>query len=258
MLQFRMFSCLILVVVMTISCNEDCIKGSGSIVTEVLDIDPFVSIRSTASFDVHISEGPEQYVEAVGHKNIIDLLDRSVVGGVWDMSPKSGCYKKFNLDIYITIPSIETIESYGSGDMSLGSFDSLSTFGIFLTGSGDVHHDGMISYSESVTTQSSGSGNIELDVNTKALSVSTVGSGNIQIKGSTITQAVSLTGSGDYRGFDMYSEVCSVSSTGSGNADVRVSDELDVSIAGSGDVSYKGRPSVNSNITGSGRLINAN
>jgi hypothetical protein len=39
---------------------------------------------------------------------------------------------------------------------------------------------------------------------------------------------------------------------------VTVDNDLDITISGSGDVFYKGHPDINSSITGSGKVIDAN
>jgi hypothetical protein len=63
-----------------------------------------------------------------------------------------------------------------------------------------------------------------------------------------------MAGSGVYRGSGLTSKTATVKSAGSGNADIAVSDSLDVTVIGSGSVTYTGSPQVKQSILGSGSL----
>jgi len=81
------------------------------------------------------------------------------------------------------------------------------------------------------------------------------GSGNVSISsGEADEQMISVYGSGDYHARGLASEEAGVTLTGSGSADIRVSERLDVKITGSGDVDYIGSPEISRVITGSGDL----
>jgi hypothetical protein len=67
-----------------------------------------------------------------------------------------------------------------------------------------------------------------------------------------------LTGVGQVKAFDMRVGNCYVASSGVGDCEVFVLDNLDVTITGVGNVYYKGNPTISSSITGLGQLINAN
>lgn len=69
---------------------------------------------------------------------------------------------------------------------------------------------------------------------------------------------IDLSGTGNYYGFLMTVNRCEVNIVGTGVAEVTVIDELDVNIEGTGNVHYKGHPDLQSTISGSGKIINAN
>lgn len=69
---------------------------------------------------------------------------------------------------------------------------------------------------------------------------------------------IHLAGTGSYFGYLLATDECSISISGTGNAETTANSELDVSISGSGSVYYKGNPSIHSNIRGSGKIVNAN
>jgi hypothetical protein len=90
--------------------------------------------------------------------------------------------------------------------------------------------------------------------------VMNTGSGNVTVSDamSTDRMSVSLIGSGGFFGFPLESNTCDVDISGSGNCEITVNDDLDVVIDGSGSIYYKGSPIIHDDITGSGRVVEAN
>ena len=66
--------------------------------------------------------------------------------------------------------------------------------------------------------------------------------------------AVEISGSGRYLGEDPEASVGTVRVSGSGEAVVNVSDDLDVDVSGSGDVQYIGNPAITESVSGSGDI----
>ena len=66
------------------------------------------------------------------------------------------------------------------------------------------------------------------------------------------------TGVGNVNAFDMTSKSCTILSEGFGGVEVTVTEDLWASVSGFCKVFYKGYPSITTNISGTGKLINAN
>src|SRR5690606_28809703 len=101
----------------------------------------------------------------------------------------------------------------------------------------------------------SGSGNMRIykaqfdEINTQIS-----GDGNIILGGSAHTLNCSISGSGNVDALDCPVQIAKVTISGSGNAKLDVSEQLDVIISGSGNVEYKGNSVVTSQISGSGTV----
>jgi hypothetical protein len=221
--------------------NNVCIQGIGPIVTETLTVPSFTGINSLGSNNVIITQGAEQNVVAVGHENIIDLIETKVSGGIWDIELEDGCYNDYELTINITVPNIEEIQINGAGNIVVHDF----------VDQGDLN------------LEINGAGNIELNAfdGAENLSISIAGSGNIA--GNDDFPAlknlnISITGSGNFSGFPINTNVCSINIAGSGDCEVFVNDVLNVVITGTGNVYYKGFPMINATITGTGNIYNSN
>ena len=90
--------------------------------------------------------------------------------------------------------------------------------------------------------------------------VRNIGSGNVSVSDpiSVDQMKVSILGSGSFFGFPLTASACQVDIMGSGECEVTVNNDLDVVIEGSGSVYYKGSPIIHEDISGSGRVVNAN
>ncbi len=67
-----------------------------------------------------------------------------------------------------------------------------------------------------------------------------------------------ITGVGNVKAFDLEVGTCNITSTGVGNCEVRVKNQLNVTITGVGNVYYRGHPSITQSVTGLGSLIDVN
>ncbi len=213
-----------------------CEEGEGEVESFELNIDNFKGIDLKIDGEVFITQGNSRQVLVEGQKNIIDMLELDIRDEVWDIELDDCARKYDDLRIYITMPYIDYLA---------------------LSGSGEIVSENTIESSE-LTLRLSGSGRMNLGLNTKSLDARISGSGSIRAEGIADIADFHISGSGELRTFDMESLIGEVRITGSGDVEVRVLDELDVSISGSGDVYYKGYPALNVHISGSGDVINAN
>jgi len=80
------------------------------------------------------------------------------------------------------------------------------------------------------------------------------GSGNIIAAGNGGESNIDISGSGTFNGDELGVNKAVVRISGSGKANINVSEYLNANISGSGIINYSGNPKVNSKISGSGRL----
>lgn len=215
-----------------------CVNGDGPIVSEEIFLADFDGIELNMDADVFISQGPEQSVVIEGKANIIDEIDRDVNGGVWEIEADRCIRDVDQLNVFITVPDLRLVRISGSGTV-FGETD-------FELGDGDI--DLLIS----------GSGEIDLGLFADDINANISGSGRMVLTGEGDELDVRISGSGDIRAFDFPVRAGDIVISGSGDAEVRVSESLLVRISGSGDVYYKGNPSIDVHISGSGDLIDAN
>ena len=80
------------------------------------------------------------------------------------------------------------------------------------------------------------------------------GAGKMTLNGTVDAQVVTISDTGDYDGENLESTTAEIAVDGAGDAVVRVSSRLDVTIRGVGSVEYIGNPQVSQNIRGAGSV----
>ena len=186
--------------------------------------------------DLYVTQGNEQKVEIVAEQNIIDEIERDVFNGIWEIEYDQCIRQNEKVEIFVVMPNIELLSISGSG---------------FIRGENIFEVD-------DIDLRISGSGDIDVALDTKSIDGEITGSGEMILEGNTDDFDFEISGSGDYEAFELSALRGNIKVTGSGDSEVRVVDELDIRINGSGDVRYKDFPVLNVEINGSGRVINAN
>ncbi len=85
---------------------------------------------------------------------------------------------------------------------------------------------------------------IDLDINTKYLSVKSVSGGLIYLIGETENQTIEATTGGFYSGFELQSKQAIAMSSSGATVEVKASELLDASVRFGGSIYYKGTPEV--------------
>jgi putative autotransporter adhesin-like protein len=91
-------------------------------------------------------------------------------------------------------------------------------------------------------------------IDTDGLSIEVSGSGDVSASGTVGNLIATIDGAGDAHLFDLRARTATVSVQGAGDAELNVTDRLDVSVQGAGDVRYRGRPSVRQTVEGAGDI----
>jgi hypothetical protein len=209
------------------------IKGEGEVIKKELTLDAFEGVQLSFAGDVVLTQGSPQKVVVEGQSNIIDNIRTTVKGGVWNIGYEKNVREAKPVKVYITMSTLKEASVAGSGNIS-----STSKF----TGLKDLD------------INVSGSGNVDLDIESQSTDAAVSGSGGVTIKGMTQALDVAISGSGNVHATQLKASSCEVSIAGSGDAEVHVNGDLKASISGSGAVHYSGDANVSAKVAGSGKV----
>jgi len=212
-----------------------CVMGSGNVESETRTVDTFHSVELGGWGNLYVTQDGISDIRIEAEDNILPLLQTYVSDNVLVIEhEKFKCIRPVKpVNVYVSMEEVKRLSLSGSGKI--------------------IGQTGIIS--DSLDVRVSGSGDIDLEVDTEELKTTISGSGSAQLKGDATAHDVTISGSGNIQSYDLATEKSTIKVFGSGKSEVSVSDDLDVTIAGSGDVYYKGDPAnLNTQISGSGKL----
>ena len=215
------------------SCFVMPIIGNGEMETTNRTVSSFKKVSISGSADMYYHRSQEYRVEVTIDSNLIEYLEIKDWGNTLDVGLKPGYsynYTKMIIDIYC--PEITGVTISGSGRFTSEEVITVSKFEVTV----------------------SGSGKIDAEIETEYFNVTISGSGKVDVTGTSNNLNTTISGSGSLYCSNLSVNDATIKITGSGNANIHVTDTLKVTITGSGNIKYYGNPSISSSITGSGKI----
>lgn len=211
------------------------VRGNGKIISEQRSVNSARKIRLAGSYDVELMQGPVTSVKIETDENLLPYIVTAEEDGSLVIRSKD----HENLDptrhirVYITTDQLESINLVGSGNIiGKSKFIGENELNMRITGSGDIN----------------------IEVNTPKVTSEIAGSGNIIISGETKDEKINIEGHGNYKAENLKAENAEVHIAGSGDVNVFAENKLVIHIAGSGNVFYKGNAKVEQHVAGSGTI----
>ncbi|MFK7906341.1 MAG: head GIN domain-containing protein [Chitinophagales bacterium] len=251
----RFFVVLLFFVLLFPSCELDCTKGSGDVISETRVVDFFDEIEIRGSFDLRLTQADEFSLVIEAEDNILPLIDTRVTSQDRLVIDSDGCIRTNDpIVLFVSAPNIEEISINGSGDLFAVTTLDFNSLKVGINGSGDVDIDSLfVNFAE---INIDGSGDVMVDyIDALTINVEVQGSGDIDLSGFSNDFNVEIDGSGKVDALNLVTEKCEIDISGSGDCEITATDELDIIIRGSGSVYYRGDPVITSSIAGSGDII---
>src|SRR5688572_23058824 len=218
-------------------CSCEKMEGEGPVVTEIRPVANVSGLDLRVAADVYFKQDSVYKLEVIAQQNILDVMETYVSNGKLVVKFENDVRVRSHEAIIVKVsaPSLSSIRLSGSGNISAMGQLSPASMDVEVSGSGDI----FIS-----------------ELNTGWLDTKISGSGNITIGTGSATQAkFNISGSGNIELPTVQTTKATTKTSGSGDIRLSVSQSLDVTISGSGSVYYKGNPSINTHISGSGKVI---
>jgi putative autotransporter adhesin-like protein len=191
--------------------------GGGPRVTETRSVAPFERIEVSDGVEVNVVPGNGSDVRVRAGRDVMDRVGVESSGGVLRLELH---------DRGIVIGP----DPLGDVRVEVGA---ATLAGLRIEGSSDVTLAG---------------------VDEDALVLEVEGAGEIEASGTVDRLTATIEGASDAHLSELVARTARVVVEGAGDADLNVSEELDVTVEGAGDVSYRGDPSVESEISGGGDI----
>ena len=157
--------------------SDQCVNGAGPIVSQTLDLTTLTGFDFQVGGEVTAVVGETQQVMVRGEENVVDLLNRDVVNGIWEIGFTECVRNVSELRVEITVPELDNVELSGAG--TINAETEASNIDVILSGAGTVTLTGQTTSQQATL---SGSGTIEaFDLATEETSVLLTGQGTVNV-----------------------------------------------------------------------------
>ena len=227
------------------SCEKenmcDCLKSTGPIVKERRSLDSFHRLEVRKNVIVTLHQDTIEYVEVEAGSHLIDLVETEVHNGVLTITNLNKCnwVRSYDIEInaHVHLKNLDYIDHYGSEEIKCADTLTVGYIDIRQNNNADIHL--VLNAQEVFARQMVGGGDIYL-------------SGNSQV-------CYTFGGSFGYVfAQNLVSNSVNVDQRSTGEIHVQALSSLRVYIEDKGNVYYRGVPAIDSEITGSGKLIPEN
>lgn len=203
--------------------------------SEIRTTDSFDGIHVAGHYDVTLTQGSEGTITLKGNQDDLDQIETFIKNG----------------DLIIKQKKSSWFDNWNSGKVSINipveEIDKVT-----LSGSGTIRSHHKLN-SDNFKVVLSGSGEIELFLDTDQIDAVLTGSGDIGLKGKATEVSYQLTGSGDIKADGLESNQGKAKVTGSGDIEMHANSAVTANVTGSGDIICYGNPKMQQiKTTGSG------
>lgn len=221
--------------IMAQNSNNTSIEGSGTVITNTVNTQPYSSINVSGSMEVILQKGMEGNISITAEDNIQDKIVVESDGTTLIIKMKNNTSLLNTKKISITVP-----------------FEDISE--ISLNGSGNIEGKDILK-SSSLALNLQGSGAIKVSVEANSVDAQLNGSGDMLLAGKATDVEVKTTGSGNFEGKELTSENAQIYISGSGDSTIFAKNSLKARIQGSGSIFCAGNPTTNDvKVMGSGKV----
>jgi hypothetical protein len=265
-----------LAVTSLLSADEAAAVGKNSRTFNVRD---FNSIKNRTGADLEIRLGEDWKIEAAGNRRGVRNLrifkrdGELIIGSRFSIFLTGRIiYRPVHITICMPESDIESVTATGSGNANIiGNLQSDKT-NLKTTARGSITAAGNVEY---LTLKSSASGNITFEGNSRELEVTVSASGDanlkiqtdmliakisssgsIYISGKARNSDIHITARGSFFGSDFSSDYADVRISASGDAELRIEEEVQSRLSARGSLYYWGNPEITGiRTSGKGGLV---
>ena len=202
------------------SCAKDRLTANGESITTTRELSNFTTINSSGAHPIHIKYGTDFKVVLKGSNNLLPYFKTEVSNNKLYLGYENANIQRDDVQVEITLPVLRSIDLSGSSKVNIsGEFPTINLFNVDISGSATIQLTNHLA--------------------TDDLHLTISGSGEMDLEKLTAKHA-------------------NIHISGSGNARLKVRDEMKATISGSGKIYYLGNPIIDSRISGSGKIIKIN
>ncbi len=228
----QVFFFAIILLLITAGCHQ--FTGSGNIIKQDRNTDPFKGISAGSAFEVEINSGSSNMVTVECDDNLMPYIKTKVVNGVLKISTSQ--MRGFNdahMKVYVTAQEINFIDASGAATIKANS---------------------ELKSADIMNIESSGAATIKATVDAPQIFAEATGASTIELTGRTKQYTAKASGSAGLKTTDLQSETTEVTASGASSAHIHASVSLTATASGAANIHYRGAGSLKKKASGAANI----
>lgn len=249
---------LIPVTLLLSSCALAALQGSGNVITESREVNNIEHVEVCCGMKLVLTQGEQEKLTIEAEDNVLPEID-TVVNEDRLVVRFHSNVRLLSLHLHrpvivrLQMKTIHGVSISGGGSLET---EHINTDHIMMDFNGGSH--AMIGDLQAANTElvTSGGGSVMIDsLTADTLHVNANGGGHVTIHaGNVVEQQVTASGGSHYDALDVRCESARIDVGGGSNANVWVTETLNVRASGGSHVEYRGDPSIDHHLTGGSGL----
>lgn len=224
---------LFLLIGVSVASCEPSVQGNGKVKSETRETAPFQTLDISGAFDVQITQADYSSLKIEADENLHQYIESYVEDGVLYVSSTRRIGRSRARSLVISLADLEGIDASGASEFKTAGV--IRGEKLKLDFSGAVEADLQLDYDE---VMGDFSGAAELDLRGNASTVTLDASGAVEVNAT-----------------DFKTQKFRLEISGAGEADIFVTEELEIEASGAVEVRYKGNPKkVTRNVSGAASI----
>lgn len=203
-------------------------------VQETFDVKNFDGLEIGNAFDITVTKGSDYKIKASGDSRDIDDLVVKERNGTLEVYYRNNWrLRRYKMNIEIEMPTLKEVDFSGAAEASIKGFNNLSELEIDLSGASKA----------------------TFITNAKTYDIALSGASTLELEGKTDKIYAELSGASTLNAFSTDATDASLNLSGASNGRVNVDQQLKVKASGASKVRYRGAAKVESDLSGSSKVV---
>ena len=248
-----------LIMLLLSSCTLVTLQGSGNVIRETREVSDFEQVDVCCGMQVVLTQGDQEQLVLEGDDNILPEVETVVRGGTLTVHFRrnlGGLRLRLSrpVIVHLQMETIRGITISGGGSLET---DRIETDRVEMEFSGGSRATIGELQAGIATLNASGGGQIDIDnLTVDTLNVVVSGGSRMTVgEGVATAQRVVVSGGGRYLASGLQSETATLEVSGGSDAEVWVTEALNVQASGGSQVEYRGNPSIEQELSGGSDLL---
>lgn len=219
-----LFSLALVLCILPFALQAQRTSGSGEVIKQTREVGSFTGIKVGGAFNVEITPSEKISLTVESDDNLMDHIITEVEGNVLEIKSKGNIKNPSELNIYISLPNLTSLDVSGAANVYTVSGTTLSA--------------------SKFEMEASGASNVNVNLNAGDVSVEISGAADVVLTGVATSLEAEVSGAGSLKAERLDTPKSVVNASGAGDIKIAGTGVVSATTSGAGSIKYQNNPTI--------------